>query len=151
MFIQNCSSISGAMKWGRVRAVHSSHLTYHTCTYYIHRYIYNHSSGLFTGLFGTCRCNMDYCITEPTPARRSSPPRSTGTKQTPVQTYVRACTKMNVPTYLVAQNVHGPCFTTPSISSDQVTQFQHLNKIVGTALSNSPFVFSCTVIVGRLK
>ena len=26
---------------------------------------------------------------------------------------------MNVPTYLVAQNVHGPCFTTPQFFADQ--------------------------------
>ena len=46
--------------------------------------------------------------TEP-PARRSSPPRSI----------------MHVPTYLLAQNVHGPCFTSPRFGEVRVSNVRY--------------------------
>ena len=43
------------------------------------------------------------------------------------------CLYMNVPTYLVAQNVHGPCFTTP---------FSKQERVVGLIFK---LVFSCCI------
>ena len=44
----------------------------------------------------------------------------------------RLCLYMNVPTYLVAQNIHGPCFTAPHFCACLISKLLSNNSRVKT-------------------